>query len=184
MRTSEFRAMANVAVKVNEAVMAVNGCVAPPGMSVWRRGAMVGVVTMRPALRGGDGIKAILEMSTLASAACADEIIVTWEHVDLAVLCGGSAPAVSCAVLACRATPDGHSLSAFPFDPNVLDQRPGQPVHPVWGEPTWELCGAPLPGVMIELLRLCWQRFETPGCHEDAAGVYLRDLGHHVDLCA
>ena len=179
-------AMANSFVTVADDLMRRQGGNVPPPMLWALRGDhLVGMVTLRAARDGTDGMEAVVEMSTFAAAARATDVVVGWEQLDLAVLCGAPRGSELPAVQVCAARPDSHVLSTYPFTAEVATRRfRGTQVTPVWGMPRLGQVDAPLPSVIVTLLRFCWQPMTTPGADENSSAIYLRSLGYEVSLTA
>ncbi|WP_328498516.1 hypothetical protein OHS59_41645 [Streptomyces sp. NBC_00414] len=85
------------------------------------RGELVGLVWLRPAEAGEDAMSAIVELSNVASAAGADEVVLAWETQDVATACRlpvvGPAPCLNLV----HATKDGHVLHQLPYTHQPVD---------------------------------------------------------------
>ncbi|PSM42657.1 hypothetical protein C6Y14_15825 [Streptomyces dioscori] len=119
------------------------------------RGELVGLVWLRPAKTGEDAMTAIVELSNVAAAAGADEVVLAWDTQNVATECGlpviGPAPCLNLV----HATKDGHVLHQFPCTHQPVKATPEGPTMPegsgtVEGpgtvEPLWLPAPAPQPG--------------------------------------
>ncbi|MFF3484702.1 hypothetical protein ACFYXC_15715 [Streptomyces sp. NPDC002701] len=103
------------------------------------RGELVGLVWLRPTKGGEDALTAIVELSNVAAAAGADEVVLAWETGEVATACGLAAIGPTPCLNLVHATRDGHVLHQFPFTREPLDASSG-------GEGTAEPLWLPAPG--------------------------------------
>ncbi|MEU9413070.1 hypothetical protein AB0E08_46260 [Streptomyces sp. NPDC048281] len=107
------------------------------------RGELVGMIWARPLKVGQDALAGIAELSNIAAAARADEVVLAWEAHDVATACElplvGPAPCLNMVF----ATHDGHVLHQFPYDEQLLSRSPEG-----WASvaPDWKPAPAPQPG--------------------------------------
>jgi hypothetical protein len=119
------------------------GAVPRPLIMPLVRGELVGMIWVRPLKVGQDALTGIAELSNIAAAARADEVILVWETHDVATACElpvvGPAPCLNM-VLACR---DGHVLHQFPYNEQLLSRS-----SEGWASvaPNWRSAPAPQPG--------------------------------------
>ncbi|MEU9454443.1 hypothetical protein [Streptomyces sp. NPDC048277] len=98
------------------------------------RGELVGMIWARPLKAGQDAVTGIVELSNIAAAARADEVVLAWETHDVATVCElpvvGPAPCLNMVL----ATRDGHVLHQFPYSEQALSRSPegGASVAPDW----------------------------------------------------
>ncbi|MFJ9098110.1 hypothetical protein ACIRJM_06390 [Streptomyces sp. NPDC102405] len=99
------------------------------------RGELVGMIWVRPIKVGQDALTGIAELSNIAAAARADEVVLVWETHDVATACElpivGPAPCLNMVL----ATRDEHVLHQFPYTEQLLSRSPEgwAPVAPDWG---------------------------------------------------
>jgi hypothetical protein len=99
------------------------------------RGELVGMIWVRPLKVGQDALTGIAELSNIAAAARADEVVLAWETHDVATACElpivGPAPCLNMVL----ATRDGHVLHQFPYTEQLLSRSPDgwASVAPDWG---------------------------------------------------
>ncbi|WP_234392309.1 hypothetical protein [Streptomyces sp. WM6378] len=92
---------------------------------------------------GEDALNGIAELSNVAAAASADEVVLAREAHDMATACElpvvGPAPCLNMV----RATTAGHELHRFPYDEELLARSPEG-----WASvaPDWKLDPPPQPG--------------------------------------
>jgi hypothetical protein len=91
------------------------------------RGELVGLVRLRPTKGGQDAMSAIVELSNVASAAGADEVVLAWETGEVAAACGLAATGPTPCLNLVHATEDGHVLHRLPYAPGPLDASPDDP---------------------------------------------------------
>jgi hypothetical protein len=112
------------------------GTVPGPQLFALRNGLVRARVRLRPVRHGSDAVAAIAAMAALAVAAQADEVVASWETLDLAAARGlpllHNNPALN---LLC-ATRDRGVLSRFPYREQVLPGR--TPDGRVRIEPRWQ----------------------------------------------
>ncbi|MFI5808438.1 hypothetical protein [Streptomyces sp. NPDC051561] len=100
------------------------GAVPRPLMMPVVRGELVGLIWGRPLHVGQDALAGIAELSNIAAAAGADEVVLAWETHDVATACelpiGGPAPCLNMVL----ATPNGHVLHQFPYHEKLLSRSP------------------------------------------------------------
>ncbi|MFD3925335.1 hypothetical protein [Streptomyces sp. NPDC058614] len=119
------------------------GTVPRPVIMPLVRGELVGLIWVRPIKAGEDALTGIAQLSNIAAAAGADEVVLAWETRDVATVCElpvvGPAPCLNMV----HATTDGHILHQFPYT-----EQPA--AHPVDGsasvEPQWLPALEPQPG--------------------------------------
>ncbi|MFE6826426.1 hypothetical protein [Streptomyces sp. NPDC057690] len=106
-------------------------------------GELVGMVWARPFTTSEDALTGIAQLSTIAAAAGADEIVLAWETADVATACGlpavGPAPCLNLV----QAGRGGHVLHQFPYTENVVARGPDGTASVV---PDWLPAPAPQPG--------------------------------------
>lgn len=119
------------------------GSVPRPVIMPLVRGELVGLIWVRPIEPGDDALNGIAELSNIAAAAGADEVVLAWETHDVATACRlplvGPAPCLNMV----HATKDGHVLHRFPYTAHLPAPSPGGPA-PV--EPEWLPALEPQPG--------------------------------------
>jgi hypothetical protein len=107
------------------------------------RGELVGLVRLRPTKGGQDAMSAIVELSNVAAAAGADEVVLAWETGEVATSCGlavtGPAPCLNMV----HATRDGHVLHQLPY---ALEPLAASPDGPAATGPRWLPAPDPQPG--------------------------------------
>lgn len=147
------------------------------------------MVTMRPAYTGADGAAAVGEMSTLAAAAQATDVVLTWEKLDLHVLCGGEPGSQPLAVHVCWATRSSHALATFPFEAEIAFKGRRSTVRPIWSAPNWDDRETRIPPVVAKVFEFCWRPLDGQTSGEvssddavAAAAAWLRHHDHLVDL--
>ena len=188
MSPDTYNAIVESTVNATEAMLVRTGAVGPPTLFVLQGDRLVGMVTMRPARRGADGAAAVGEMSSLAAAAQATDVVVTWEQNDLHVLCGGEAVPGPLALQVCSATRNGHTLVTIPFRVEVTTRRRRSSVRPIWGMPVRGESADRVPPVIETMLAYCWKPFDVRGVDVSsaeavaAAAGWLRNAKHQVDL--
>lgn len=91
------------------------GAVPRPVIMPLVRGELVGLIRLRPVETGKDALTGIAQLSNIAAAAGADEIVLAWETQDVAASCelpvAGPGPCLNLV----HATKDGHTLHRFPY---------------------------------------------------------------------
>ncbi|BCL32932.1 hypothetical protein ACFFS2_34440 [Streptomyces aurantiacus] len=107
------------------------------------RGELVGLIWLRPTKDGEDALTAIVELSNVAAAASADEVVLAWETQDVATACRLPATGpVPCLNLV-HATKEGHVLHQLPYTHQPLGSSSGDPVT---AGPLWLPAPGPQPG--------------------------------------
>ncbi|MFS8204102.1 hypothetical protein ACLVWQ_36205 [Streptomyces sp. CWNU-52B] len=91
------------------------GTVPRPVLMPLVRGELVGLVGLRPTQVGKDAMSAIVELSNVASAASADEVVLAWETQDVAAACGLPVTAPAPCLNLVHATKEGHVLHQLPY---------------------------------------------------------------------
>ncbi|MEU0949483.1 hypothetical protein ABZ379_43490 [Streptomyces canus] len=110
------------------------------------RGELVGMIWVRPIKVGEDALAGIAQLSNIAAAAGADEVVLVWETHDVATACElpvvGPTPCLNMVL----ATRDGHVLHQFPYTEQLLSPNPegGTSVAP-----DWKPAPAPRPGAEL-----------------------------------
>ncbi|MCX4902908.1 hypothetical protein [Streptomyces sp. NBC_00878] len=119
------------------------GAVPRPVIMPLVRGELVGLIRVRPTSVGRDAQTGIAQLSNIAAAAGADEVVLVWETQDVATACQlpvtGPAPCLNMV----HATKDGHVLHQLPYSVEPLSDSPeGQ----VSAAPRWLPAPEPRPG--------------------------------------
>ncbi|MES5820877.1 hypothetical protein [Streptomyces sp. RG80] len=119
------------------------GAVPRPLIMPLLRGELVGMIWCRPLKVGQDALTGIVELSNIAAAAGADEVVLVWETHDVATACElpivGPAPCLNMV----SATADGHVLHQFPYSEQLLSRGPEGRASIA---PDWKPALAPQPG--------------------------------------
>lgn len=119
------------------------GAVPRPVIMPLVRGELVGLIWLRPVETGKDALTGIAQLSNIAAAAGADEVVLAWETHDVATACElpvtGPAPCLNLV----HATKDGHTLHQFPYTQQSLARSP-EGLATV--EPQWLPAPRPQPG--------------------------------------
>jgi hypothetical protein len=166
--------------------MMADGLVMIPGLFVLAERRLVGHVRLRPVQRGADAANAIAQMSTLASAATATEVVAVWETQDIAVACALRPLYPDPALNLAWATRGRHVVYRFPYQEKQL---PGRTEHgayrvaPKWLPAPPSAPDAPLEPAIEGLLEYCWESFpsDDPDLLTHAAN-YLREQGYETNL--
>lgn len=167
-----------------EAALAAGGFVMPPALYLLIGDRLLGYVRLRPVYQGQDAATAIAEMSHLAAAACATEVVAFWETQDIAAACEHVPLHPGPALNAVRATAAGHVVHRFPYRERRL---PGRTEEGLWSiEPCWMPHPPPEPDGELEpaiaaLLAYCWKPLDLD--HPDPLDVtaeWLRSEGYTV----
>ncbi|MEU9189018.1 hypothetical protein AB0D14_31655 [Streptomyces sp. NPDC048484] len=108
------------------------------------RGELVGLIWLRPTKGGEDALTAIVELSNVAAAAGADEVVLAWETDEVATACRLPATGPAPCLNLVHATKDGHVLHQLPYTREPLDASPGDP-GPVTAAPLWLPAPEPQP---------------------------------------
>ncbi|MDX3748964.1 hypothetical protein [Streptomyces sp. AK08-02] len=107
------------------------------------RGELVGLIWLRPVETGKDALTGIAQLSNIAAAAGADEVVLAWETQDVAATCELPVTGPSPCLNLVHATKDGHTLHRFPY----AEQAPtDSPAGPATAAPQWLPVPEPLPG--------------------------------------
>ncbi|MEW2166467.1 hypothetical protein AB0912_26235 [Streptomyces sp. NPDC007084] len=102
-------------VKGAYATGVAEGAVPRPVIMPLVRGELVGLIWLRPVEPGADALTGIAALSNIAAAAGADEVVLAWESLDVAGLCGLPAEGPAPCLNMVHATPEGHVLHQFPY---------------------------------------------------------------------
>ncbi|WP_369242275.1 hypothetical protein AB5J56_44875 [Streptomyces sp. R21] len=120
-----------------------DGAVPRPVIMPLVRGQLVGLIWLRPVKTGHDALTGIAQLSNIAAAAGADEVVLAWESHDVATTCElpavGPAPCLNMV----HATKDGHTLHQFPYTEGTLADSPEGSASV---QPCWQPAPAPQPG--------------------------------------
>ncbi|MER6440847.1 MULTISPECIES: hypothetical protein [unclassified Streptomyces] len=142
METQMWNALAD-SMKGAYAAGLAEGAVPRPVIMPLVRGRLVGLIWVRPTKSGEDALTGIAQLSNIAAAAGADEIVLAWESRDVATACelplSGPAPCLNMV----HATRDGHVLHQFPYEERVL-ARDSEGVASI--DPDWLTAPEPQPG--------------------------------------
>lgn len=185
VKTQRWNAIVR-AIKATHRDMMERGAVTIPTLLPFVGGELVGSVALRQVYRGWDAAKAVAEMAQLAAAAAADEIVVSWDSLDLAVACDEPPRGPSPELDVVRATPTQATLHRFPYTGTILA---GRTTEGLWrAEPRWMPQPRPdpdpeLPPAIATLVHFSWKPFdaEHPQLLEYAA-AYLDSQGYYVEL--
>ncbi|WP_327699631.1 hypothetical protein [Streptomyces sp. NBC_00459] len=106
------------------------GTVPRPVIMPLVRGELVGLIWLRPVETGKDALTGIAQLSNIAAASGADEVVLAWETQDVAAACELPVTDPAPCLNLVHATKDGHTLHRFPY----TEQAPeGQgTVEPQW----------------------------------------------------
>ncbi|WP_327397951.1 hypothetical protein [Streptomyces phaeochromogenes] len=120
------------------------GAVPRPVIMPLVRGELVGLIRVRPTSAGRDAQTGIAQLSNIAAAAGADEVVLVWETHDVATACElpvtGPAPCLNMV----HATKDGgHVLHQLPYTEQSSSQSPEGQSSPA---PHWLPAPEPQPG--------------------------------------
>lgn len=91
------------------------GAVPRPVIMPLVRGELVGLIWLRPVETGEDALTGIAQLSNIAAAAGADEVVLAWETRDVAAACESPAVGPAPCLNLVHATKDGHTLHRFPY---------------------------------------------------------------------
>jgi len=109
-------------------------------------GELVGMIWARPLKIGEDALTGIAQLSNIAAAARADEVVLAWETHDVATACQlpvvGPAPCLNMVL----ATPEQHVLHQFPYSEQLLSPSPDSLASIA---PDWQPAPAPQPGAEL-----------------------------------
>ncbi|MFG2310483.1 hypothetical protein ACGFS9_17690 [Streptomyces sp. NPDC048566] len=108
------------------------------------RGALVGLVWLRPVRPGTDALTGIAALSNIAAAAGADEVVLAWESRAVAALCEVPTSEATPCLTMVHATADGHVLHRFPYTEVLSDGPDGS--SPQSTRIDWTPAPAPRPG--------------------------------------
>lgn len=156
------------------------GAVPRPVIMPLVRGELVGLVWVRPFTAGDDALTAIAELSNIAAAAGADEVVLAWESDDVATACRQPVPGPAPCLNMVHATRDGHVLHRFPYEEQPRADAPA--------EPRWQPPLAPEPdGALVPPVRAAVDYAFVPMemDHPNPFGVtvvLMEEDGHQVRL--
>jgi hypothetical protein len=109
------------------------GAVPRPVIMPLVRGELVGLIWVRPIKTGDDALTGIAQLSNIAAAAGADEVVLAWETRDVATACElpvvGPAP---CLNMVHATKEGGHTLHQFPYTEQPQAHSPEGSVEPQW----------------------------------------------------
>ncbi|MBV1939411.1 hypothetical protein [Streptomyces sp. BV286] len=110
------------------------GTVPRPVIMPLVRGELVGLVWLRATEPGEDAMTGIVELSNVAAAAEADEVVLAWETNEVATACRLPATGPTPCLNLVHATKDGHVLHQLPYTHQPLDPSLGgpAPAGPLW----------------------------------------------------
>ncbi|MCE7010020.1 hypothetical protein LWC34_45520 [Kibdelosporangium philippinense] len=173
-------------IKTGHVEMMKHGLVMKPQLFAFAGGRLHGFVQLWPVSRGMDAAKGIAEMSGLASAAGADEVVVAWETQDIAIACDLPPLRPKPAVNILWAARGRHLLYRFPYQEQQMQGRTEHGLIPVaarWLAPEPAVRGAELEPAIAALLEFSFQPFDydDPDILSHAA-VYLESQGYAVSL--
>ncbi len=121
MEARMWDALVDVAKKAHTAGLG-EGAVPRPLIMPLVRGELIGMIWVRPLKVGQDALTGIAELSNIAAAARADEVVLAWETHDVATACElpivGPAPCLNMVL----STRDGHVLHQFPYNEQLLSR--------------------------------------------------------------
>ncbi|WP_146225292.1 hypothetical protein [Prauserella marina] len=158
-----------------------------PTLFVFTGGSLVGYVHLRPVYRGEDAQNGIVQMSDLAAAASADEIIAVWETQDIALACEIPARHEGPGLNILYASATTQLVHCYTYQ----ERKVGRADNGLWSiEPQWTSSGQaqPITGIeppIAELIELAFQ--PLPTVLDDAlsvAAAHLEDHGYSVRLTA
>lgn len=111
------------------------GAVPKPVIMPLLRGELIGLIWVRPISVGEDALTGIADLSSIAAAAGADEVVLVWETHDVATACElpvvGPAPCLNMV----SATKAGHVLHQFPY---TEEHAPSTSEGLASAEPLWQ----------------------------------------------
>lgn len=153
------------AVGAAESALLNDGSCVPPTLHLISElvdAPYVGYLMSRPLVQGADAASAIARMGVLPAAMRTQELVVTWEHADLATaldLDGGPFPMAVAVLVASR---DHHEVRWHPFEVQVGPMAPsGFPtLIPSWS-PAWREADGELPEPIARLLAV-WRAGRDP----------------------
>jgi hypothetical protein len=184
-----WNGLMNAARETHVAMMTEGGLVPAPALFALLDGRLIGYVRLRPVYRGQDAAVGIAEMSYLAAAAQADEVVATWETIDVAIACEHEPLFPGPALNVARATPEHHLVQRFPYTERRL--RGGRfrkrdiGVEPVWTSTPPVTVNGPLEPAIEALLQQCWKPFESAEPNlVDQTDAWLTAQGYTVTLFA
>ncbi|WP_105968977.1 hypothetical protein [Streptomyces geranii] len=126
------------------------GAVPRPVIMPLVRGELVGLIWLRPVETGRDALTGIAQLSNIAAAAGADEVVLAWESRDVAALCEQPADGPEPCLNMLHATKDSHTLHRFPYAEQALATSPGTGAEgPAGVEPRWLPAPEPQPGAEL-----------------------------------
>ncbi|WP_329267157.1 hypothetical protein [Streptomyces sp. NBC_01451] len=115
------------------------GAVPRPVIMPLVRGELVGLIWLRPVETGKDALTGIAQLSNIAAAAGADEVVLAWETQDVAAACELPVTDPTPCLNLVHATKDSHTLHRFPYAEQAAEGRASI-------EPRWLPAPEPQPG--------------------------------------
>ncbi|GAA3906407.1 hypothetical protein GCM10023084_68360 [Streptomyces lacrimifluminis] len=106
------------------------GAVPRPVIMPLVRGELVGLIWLRPVETGKDALTGIAQLSNIAAAAGADEVVLAWETQDVAAACELPVTEPAPCLNLVHATKDGHTLHRFPYAERAPEGR--ATIEPQW----------------------------------------------------
>lgn len=160
-----FDVLEIAAVGVAESALLNDGSCLPPTVhliSALTESPYAGYVIARPFTSGADAVEAIAALGALPAAMRAPELVVTWEHANLATaleLQGGPWPSALAVLVASQ---DCHEVRWHPFEVQLgpTMRSGGQTLVPLWGPPRRE-ADSELPGPIARLVAV-WRAGRDP----------------------
>jgi len=149
--------------------------VPPPTLVAARHGQIVASATLRPVTRGADARRAIAELSGIAAAADATDVVLAWEEHDLHTAVDADPPDGR-TITAAWATPTTATVNRYPFHLHPVG-RGGLVV--TWDPPHYDLDDPLVHPVILTTLDLCWQPLRGGLKH---TAVLMTHLGYQVTL--
>lgn len=177
MDTTDYLTITRSIVDATDHVLTTAGAVLPPTLIVARGGEILGSATLRPVRRSQDAALAIVELSGLAAAAAATDVVLAWEEHDLHAALDAPAPDLPRTVTTCWSTPTSNLLSRYPF--RIRPGNDGALLAVDWDTPQHDLPDPQVHPIVITTLGYCWQ--PLPGTLHDTARL-MTSLGYQVDL--
>ncbi len=180
--------MAGIVRDIHAELGANMGGVVPPTLFPFVGGKMLGFAQLRPVYRGSDAATGIAEMSFLAAAGGADEVLVAWETQDIAVACELRPLHPGPGVNLLWADPEGHLLRRMPYKERLLPGRTEDGLYRAaydWLAEEPEVEDTELEPAIGTLVQFCWEPLDqdAPVSLKGAAEL-LRSMGYVVDLTA
>lgn len=184
MNETTWNALVGIAKDTHRDLMQQTGTVIPPTLFVLKSGQLLGYVRLRPVRTGQDAQEGIAEMSTLAAAAGADEIVAVWETQDIAIACGLPPLHPDSALNILAATCHQYRVHRYPY---LEEQLPGRTEHgqtpclPRWLPQPPPVDGGELEPSIQTLMNFSFQPFSGEATRQ-AAASWLEGNGHTVRL--